>query len=90
MDAEVRTYIDERQRLTTANPQPKAGDAWTEAEQRAWLERAVVREEAIRDAYEKYRSVVTASVQTHRSGARVRARFTDKVEPVPTRYSNKV
>lgn len=90
MDAEVRRYIDERQRLTTSNPKPTGEDVCSEDEQRDWLERAVAREAVIRRAYARYELVVTQSVETHRSGARVRATFGSKAEARPRRVSRKV
>ena len=90
MDAEVRRYIDERQRLTTSNPKPGGDDLRSEDEQRSWLERAVAREAVIRRAYARYELVVTQSVETHRASVRVRATFNDKAEARPTRVSRKV
>lgn len=90
VDAEVRRYIDERQRLTTSNPQAAGANRASEEEQSAWLERAVEREAVIRRAYARYELVVTQSVETHRTGARVRAAFGEKAEARPTRFSNKV
>jgi len=90
IDAEVRYYIDERQRLTMSNPKPKGLDLASDEEQRRWLEEAIAREAVIRRAWAKYELVVGQSIETHRAGARVRATFTERAEPGPTRLSKKV
>jgi hypothetical protein len=54
------------------------------------LERAVTREAAIRRAWARYEVVVSQSVETHRTGARVRATFAERAEARPTRLSKKV
>lgn len=90
LDASVRSCIEQRQRLTNANLRGKGPDRVPEEEQRAWLERAVEREGAIRRAYVRYCEIVRQSVYGHRSGARVRATFGDKLESRPTRIYRKV
>ncbi|NJK89601.1 MAG: hypothetical protein HC923_09480 [Myxococcales bacterium] len=86
----IRALITARQQLMTANPRAIGDDRRTEDAQRAWLENAMQREAEIRKLYEVYMRMVNVAVDTHRTGARTRAAFGDKVETIPGRLSKKV
>jgi len=90
LDHSVESLITRRQRLTVANARGTGADRLSEPEQRVWLKRAVEREAEIRGAYERYRQIVTQSVDGFRTGARIRAAFSERAESRPTRLYRKV
>ncbi|MGF1510178.1 MAG: hypothetical protein ACFB9M_11825 [Myxococcota bacterium] len=71
----VRALLVKRQRLTTAMP-PADPDQDADS-QKVWLERAVVRERALQDAFTAYRRVVQAAHHAFQANAEVRSRYTE-------------